>query len=504
MANNSSNRAKNSKPKYPKPLKLDKRRFIDINSVQQNDIKTVLDKAEEYLNYKGYVEPDSKIVCAVSGGVDSSVLLDCLVQLSQKYHYKLFVAHYNHNLRGLSSKKDAEFVENLAKSYNIAFINASGNVRQYAEKNSFSIEHAARVLRYNFFERTTRNLKADFIAMAHTADDSAETFLINLLRGAGLTGLSGIPEKRQFVKNVVLVRPFIDLMKSDLISYSKVRRLKYREDETNSLMMYTRNRIRHELLPMMMKSFNPSIISTINRTAKLLRGADEVISQIVNAKISRLIFDVSNSSFSINISYLKTLHDFLQGEIIQHSITKYLKIQPISTQIIDRIISLADSSTGSSVEINKNHYCIKDRDRIIFTRKDPIENIDKLIKSNGKHKISSYIIEFKSVNKRNVKYTDDPTIEYFDADLISDKLQIRHWKEGDTFTPLGMDGTMKISDFLINRKISVVDKQKVLVLTNLIDIIWVCGMQINDKYKVTSSTQKVIMVKIENINNEKR
>ena len=155
----------------------------------------------------------------------------------------------------------------LCAEYNIPLYTANGRVKQYAEKNSVSIEMAARFLRYSFFERTTRNIKADYMATAHTADDSAETFIMNLLRGSGLTGLSGISSRRPFIKDVMLIRPLLTMKKADLIKYAKKRKLEWHEDETNSLMQYTRNKVRHELLPGLAKDYNPAIIDVINRSA---------------------------------------------------------------------------------------------------------------------------------------------------------------------------------------------------------------------------------------------
>ena len=182
-------------------------------------------EVEKFVVSEMLIESGAKVVIAVSGGVDSIVMLDVFANLADKYNFMVYVAHLNHNIRGVASEQDVIFVRDLAASYNIPFHSSTGNVIPYSEKNGLSIEEAARFIRYNFFERITRTLNADFLATAHTSDDSAETFLLNLFRGTGLTGLSGIPSRRQLVKDVIIIRPFIYFNKQKILEYAQKKSL---------------------------------------------------------------------------------------------------------------------------------------------------------------------------------------------------------------------------------------------------------------------------------------
>lgn len=481
---------------------------INLNKIMRTSqrfdpvVEKVLKNTEHFLTNEIFVDKDVNIVVAVSGGIDSVTLLDVAVQLAYKMGFDISVAHFNHMLRGKNSNQDEAFVKELAKDYGVPHFTAQGNVKQYAEKNSLSIEQAARRLRYNFFERTTRTQNADFLLTAHTADDSAETFLINLMRGSGLTGLSGIPSKRQLVKNVVLARPFIGLTKTDLINYAEARNLRWKEDETNSLVFYTRNKIRHQLLPSLKKSFSPAIIDIINRTAKLIHGADEVITDYVTDNLDSILGQSSNEKFEIKINILKTFNDFIQGELIQAAVIKYFRFELGSMNKIDRILQLADSSTGSIFDISSAYFVLRDREFLIFARRVAEEKEVASISGEGEYKLGKTTIKVTKVNKKQIRYKDDASVEFIAADDLSDKLELRKWRQGDKFRPLGMKGTMNMSDFLANEKISHFEKQNVLVLCSNSDIIWVVGSRISDKYKITKEIKNVY--KLEIIENQKK
>ncbi len=457
-----------------------------------------LNKVEEYLIKKAYIEPGGKILLAVSGGVDSIVLLDALALLTQKIRFSLYVAHFNHKLRGLSADADEGLVRNICKEYNLHFYSGSGNVRQYSSKNGISIEHAARILRYNFFERTARNIGVDIVATAHNEDDLVETFFINLFRGSGLTGLSSMPSKRKFVKNVTLVRPFLQFNKSILYNYAKIRKLAWNEDETNALLNYTRNKVRHDLLPKLINEYNPSIIEVINRTAELIQGADEVIKDLVVKNISNILDESSNDRFYIKINMLLTYNKFMQGEFLQFAWNKYFRLQPLSLAVIDRILELIDKQTGSICEISSGYIVLRDRNHLVFTKKIKEFDTSVIIEKIGNHKIGRYKFSIKEVSRQEMKFSQDKFTEYIDADFMNPYFEIRNKKEGDIFLPLGAPGEMKLSDFLTNSKVSLIDKSNILILTNKIDILWVIGHRISDKCKVTKETKKILQLKFIN------
>lgn len=484
------------------------RLFANFDEISENILLTAEQSEEPYFikfyqvierffETELFLESGAGLVAAVSGGVDSVVMLDTLANLAKKKRFRIAIAHFNHNLRGEESYEDEKFVSNLAKMYNIPYFTASSKVADYAQKNSLSIEAAARQLRYRFFEKTARTIKANFVITAHTADDSAETFLINLLRGSGLTGLSGIPSKRRLIKDVSIVRPLISCKKKDLLEYAKMRSLEWREDSTNQQINFLRNRIRHELLPLLEKDFSPSVISLINRTSKLICGADDFVTSHIVNMLEYLIVDKSNDRFSVKLPLLLTHSEFIQGEALQYAISKHFQMPPLSMNIIDRVLDLHRSPVGAICELAPNIMAVRDREVLIIARKPSAMNISEAIKKTGVYEIGGYKLILSEVELKDVQFNSDPNIEYFDYDLLPKALYLRSWQAGDSFKPLGSSGSIKVGDFLTNNKISLLDRQNILVLATKQSIIWVCGMRISDKFKITKTTARAIKAEFE-------
>jgi tRNA(Ile)-lysidine synthase len=449
---------------------------------------------------------DAHILVGVSGGVDSVVLLDALYQMIPKKNFVLHVCHFNHKLRGLSSDSDQKFVERTAKKYKLKYYTDNADVKGYAAKNSFSIEQAARILRYNFFDRIAKSLNSQYLVTAHTSDDSAETFLINLFRGSGLTGLSGIPETRRLNKKTLIARPFLVFKKEELIEYAGKRELSWQEDESNALLFYTRNKVRHELIPSLKENFNPSVIDAINRCASLLNGADEFIRENIELLATKFKYDKAKERLFMPLPFLKSFSTFVQGEIIQYLLEDKFKLNGLSLGLIDRIGALNSSDVGSTIEIARNIIALRDRNTIIISKFSKNYKFNDPIEKEGTFKADGYEIRLTRVSKDEVKFTKDGNVEYFDFDLLPRQLYLRNWEAGDIFHPLGMKGSLKLSDFFINEKLSMLDKQGTVLLATKNDIIWVCGMRGSDKFKISESSDSYLraeFIELEKAKSEK-
>lgn len=462
-------------------------------SLQENpDVSLMISQIEKFLIKEQHVDRTFKIVVAVSGGIDSTVLLDIFYQISQKIGFSLFVAHFNHQLRGIESDKDQEFVRQLAKFYNLEYFYSTGKVKEYSKKNAMSIETAARNLRYNFFEKTTRTIKAELLATAHTSDDNIETFFINLFRGSGLTGLSGIPKVRQLIKNVRIIRPLISFQKAELLKYAKLRKLVWREDESNDWLEFTRNKVRHKLIPFILTEFNPSFKIQLSRVTTFLQGADEFISTFIDDYYNSIVQILDENKIVIKIPMLNTYNSYLQGEIISKVLKKNFELSQINFTQIDRILELKNADSGKICEVNKYITCFKDRNDLIFTKNESPLILDQIIEKTSSTIIGNFILRLEEIEIKNLKFSHEKNVEYFDFDLLPLTLTVRNWNFGDEVQPLGMYGTKKISDLLIDNKVSLFDKNFIFVLSTKNEIIWIIGQQMSDKYKVTKNTKRVL------------
>lgn len=472
---------------------------ITRNELNNKLIFNLLQKVEHFINRELYVDNSYKIIVAVSGGVDSIVLLDILFNLSKKIGYELSIAHFNHKIRSKTSDIDEQFVISLAKYYQLRIHSASGKVKDYAKKNSISVETAARVLRYNFFEKVSRTINADLLATAHTQDDNVETFFMNIFRGSGITGLSGIPKVRQLIKNVRIIRPLIDIPKNELIEYAKARNLRWREDESNDWLDYTRNKIRHKLIPTLENEYSPAVKENVQRITTFLQGADEFIQDRISELSEMIINKESPESYTININILNSNNKFIQGEIISRFIKIELDIPQVNYTQIEGILNLKDKETGSIFAIDKFWTCVKDRTKIVFRKNLLPVKIHQEIEKIGVYVFGTKKLTLKEVSKNEVILNDNKDTEYFDFDKFPLIVTLRNWQEGDIIKPLGSTGRMKVSDFLINNKVNTFDKNFVYVLAKENEVIWVLNYQINDKYKITDNTKRFLQGKIEDI-----
>jgi len=460
-----------------------------INFSELND--PFVKRFEKQLINNLFVSNNDKILVAVSGGVDSVSLLYALFILKSRYNFKLYVAHFNHKIRE-TSDEDEQHVKKLCEKLGISFYTTSAKVEEYAQEKGLSVEHAGRNLRYAFFDKIASSLGILYVATAHNSNDSAETFLMNLFRGSGLSGLSGIPQTRRLSKKSLLIRPFLTFTKDEIIKFAKRFSLEWREDETNQSNTIPRNKIRNVLLPMLQQEFSPSVITQINQAAQHISGANDFITEKLTLAMANQSFEKKKLRISLKTAWLKTFSTFIQGEIISILLKRDFKLQYVSLSAIQRVLELLISPTGAQVELTGDIIALKDRDYIIISKSKAPLDLNMDIEKTGSFEFGSYKLKMSRIPRNQVNFTTNPFIEYFDADKLSDELEIRTWQQGDSFTPIGAKGNIKLSDFLINQKVNLLDKQSCIVLCSSGEIAWVVGRRISDKFKITPETKKVI------------
>lgn len=420
-----------------------------------------------------------KIIVAVSGGIDSMCMLDLFI----KSEINIIVAHCNFQLRGKESDGDELFVKEFCEKRNIGFFSKKFNTKEYAKINKCNIQIAARELRYSWFEELRLEKNYDYIAVAHNSNDVIETLLINLFdRNTGIRGISGIKTKINKI-----IRPLLFAKREDIIKYINSEQIPFREDSSNIKVDYLRNRIRHKIIPILkntFENFETNIISNISNF--------EEVEQVYNQKVSDVITDIcsnDNNILKIDISNLLKI-DFRKTILFE-----ILKKYNFSPKAIDDVLSSLSSESGKQF-YSDTHKILKDRSYLFVYENFKSENIKVLIKKSIKSidypvrlnfKISKTTFDIRNKNIANI-----------DFDKLTFPLTVRKWERGDNFIPFGMKGKKKVSDYLIDNKISLIEKENTYVLLDASEnIIWIIGHRIDDRFKITGSSKKVYIVTVD-------
>jgi len=428
----------------------------------------------KYITENSLFDKKSKILLALSGGIDSICLADLLVTLN----YDVEFAHCNFQLRGIESNQDQHFVKSLSMKYEVPYHTIDFDTKEYALQHKVSHQMAARDQRYAWFEKIRSEISADFIAIAHNSDDNIETFFINIIRGSGIKGLLGIKNKINFI-----VRPLMFSSRDEIIKYVTNNDLNYREDSSNSSDKYLRNKIRHNLIPLL-KEMNPSIGKSISKELSILNNINSVYKETIHKNLNKIII---NEDDRIIISKVKLL------SLSPLDVYVYEIFSPYGFSDLRNISNTITKCSGKQF-FSPTHKLLFDREYIFLSKIIEKETIETSIDSS----VISIEIPIKMCFcvTHEVDYNDNINNAYLDFEKLQFPLTIRAWKKGDKFIPLGMSCYKKLSDFFIDIKLSLLDKEKVYLLCSGKDIIWVIGYRIDDRYKVTSKTKKMYIAEL--------
>jgi tRNA(Ile)-lysidine synthase len=448
----------------------------------------LLDRFEQYCEEKSLFQKGDRIVVAVSGGVDSAVLLDLFSRLKHKYNLRLSVAHFNHQLRGKESEEDEEFVRRLAKSHGCELAIDKADTAAYAKKQKTSIQEAARELRYRFLASLLKENGTCKITTAHNANDNAETLLLNLCRGSGIRGLSGIPLYRP---DLNLIRPLLFATRREIEAYAKLNRLGYRTDSSNRKLHYKRNFIRRKILPLLQKSLNPDIIETLNRTSDIFNRVEDFVLQEAKKHLDELTVKKTNDLSSVSLTKLKKLHRYSQESVVQLVARSFSDV-PLESKEVSEILALLASDTGKHTRLSKGFSVYRDRSQLVFVRRRKKLELEEEIRPDRSYEFASFWFSSKTISRRDVVWTHDPDLEYVDADRLNNRLLLRSWKRGDWFIPFGMNRPKKLSNLFIDEKIPRYKKESIPVLESHGNIVWVCGVRLDNRYHVLPSTRNVL------------
>ncbi|HET6272663.1 MAG TPA: tRNA lysidine(34) synthetase TilS [Bacteroidota bacterium] len=452
--------------------------------------RAFLTRFHEFSRRRRLIEERNKIVAAVSGGADSTVLLDLLAKEQEAFGLTIIVAHFNHQLRGGESEGDELFVAQRARHYGFELYVERANTAEYARHNKLGIQEGARKLRYDFFEKLLVSSGFDKIATAHNADDNAETILLNLFRGAGVQGLSGIPILREDRK---IIRPLLFAQRSEIEEYATAEQLTFRTDSSNEKDTYTRNFIRHHILPPVKEQVNPNVVQTLHRSAELFRELEAFLTYTARQNFELMIAKRTDEEMHLSIPRLRSNPVLLQQYIVMLAGDQFAH-RKLEYEQVNAILELTEGLTGSWVALTKEYVVFRDREHLVMRKTEPVSDFKIVVQPNHRYEFNKFRFSSEVMEESNVSLNGRGGAEYVDADRIeSGELVLRTWSEGDAFVPLGMKTKKKISDFFVDAKIPIYEKHQIPILeTRDGKVVWVCGQRIDDRFKITSDTKRVM------------
>lgn len=434
----------------------------------------MLEKFKKHIDQNFPFLKEKKLLLATSGGIDSMVLL----HLCQQSGFDIRAAHCNFQLRGEESDADEEFVKSECEKIGVLTFVTHFDTKRFAEEFKLSVQVAARTLRYDWFKTLLINNDYDYILTAHHLDDSLETFLINFTRASGLDGLTGIPKQNGYI-----IRPLLAFSRNEIEDFAKATHIKWREDSSNTSDKYLRNKLRHDVIPIL-KELNPGLLNSFESTISNLQQAQTMVDDASRIVYRKVVTDI-NFQKKINLEELMQLPNY-QAYLYQW-------LEPFGFTDWASIHELVNAQSGKQIHSQK-HTLLKDRNELIVFEKKKEEPQRFLIDKDQKDVKFPLKVAFCNVDDISVQTTN--TI-FVDEDKLQFPLEIRRWEEGDLLYPIGMNGKKKLSKFFKDEKFSLIDKANTWLLCSGTQIVWVVGKRQDERFKVTERTTKILQIQLQ-------
>ncbi|MFH6965139.1 tRNA lysidine(34) synthetase TilS [Flavobacterium plurextorum] len=419
---------------------------------------------------------EKKLFLAVSGGLDSMVLLHLLKQLP----YEIAVLHCNFQLRGLESFGDQTFVENYCDQNNIPVFTTQFDTEAFAKDYKLSTQVAARELRYSWFYELLEEKDFDYILTAHHADDNLETFIINLSRGTGLDGLSGIPEQ-----NDKIIRPLLPFSREEILKYAEENKIEWREDSSNASNKYLRNKIRHDLVPIL-KELNPNFLNAFQKTQSYLQESQNMVED-ASIMIYQQVAKEAGDDIHFDLKKLKKLPNYKSY--------LYQWLHEFGFLAWNDIYDLVNGQSGKQV-FSAEFRLLKNRDTLILS---PISEMSEKeqFEINENEKEVNFPLKLKLCNVGHITIDSNKAI-FVDADKIQFPLVLRKWNEGDVFHPFGMHGkSKKVSKLFKDEKLSLIEKEQTWILCSDDQIVWVVGIRQDERFRIKNTSNKILKIELQ-------
>jgi tRNA(Ile)-lysidine synthase len=470
----------------------------------------MLDQVKKTIKQYRMLTPGDRVLVAVSGGVDSVVLLYALRELQKSEKLSLAVAHFDHAMR-TDSAADAEFVKKLARSLKLRYYSERADVPAYAKAQKLSLEVAARTLRYQFFERIAKAHDFKKIALGHTLNDQAETLLMRLLRGAGIEGLSGIPPVRPSGE-LTYIRPLIECTRDQIVAFAQAHKLSWREDPTNYDTTIMRNKIRHELIPIL-KEYNPKVLEALGRTARLLAQAAYVLDCQAEQALATLIASESAQGLALDLKDLMAMPEYLQALVLRRAIARVNPLCEPEAAHIEALLRWISRRGAGELHLPAGVRVLRRHSHLIVTARPaaPPKCFEYLLTVPGETTLSEIGWRFviRSLHPHPRPYLTLTLSVYgegtgevrgralLDADKIQGSLVVRNRRPGDRIRL--RSGTKKLQDFFTDKKIPREQRDAIPLICDENALIWIVGEAVHEDYRATPQTKHILEIRAERI-----
>jgi tRNA(Ile)-lysidine synthase len=452
----------------------------------------ILDRVKKTIQEYKLLEKKDKILVAYSGGVDSTGLLNLLLELRQEWSFELFLGHFNHKLRH-ASDKDEQFVRGMAKKYSLPLFVGSKDVRSYARAKKLNIEEVGREFRYDFLKKTAHKIDGAKIATGHTLTDQAETFLMRLMRGSGLRGLGSI---FPLVEGTI-VRPLIQVERQDIEAYLKEKGIEFRVDESNLDRRFLRNKIRLDLIPYIEQNFEPEIVSSLGRIASIIREEDSLLEKIAEEKAKRAISKKKNR-ITLEVKPLSSLPRAMARRVVRDFISELKgNLRAISFEDVESVLSMKERK---EFPLRKGHVLRREKDQIFLKGKIP-PKIRYEYRWEGKEPLEIKELKLKFEGKKIKRGKsppadfDDQTRAYLDLGKLKFPLLVRNRRDGDRYQPTGAPGQKKLKEIMRAKGVPLSDRERRPIFLSGDEIVWVLGLPVSEKFKVEKGTSDIFAIK---------
>jgi len=452
----------------------------------------ILERVKKTIQEYKLLEKKDRILIAYSGGVDSTGLLNLLLELREKWSFELFLGHFNHKLRH-TADEDEQFVKRMAEKYSLPLFVGSKDVRSYARAKKLNIEEAGRELRYDFLKKTALKIGGAKIATGHTKTDQAETFLMRLMRGSGLRGLGGI---FPLVEGTI-VRPLIQVEHKEIETYLTKKGIEFRIDESNLDRRFLRNRIRLDLIPYIQENFEPEIVSSLGRAASIIREEDSLLEKIAQENTKKVV-SKKNNRISLEVKPLSSLPRAMARRVVRDFISELRgNLREISFEDVESVLCLRE---GKEFPLRKDHVLRREQGQIFQKTKIP-PKIGYEYRWEGKAPLDIKELQLKFEGKKIKRGKslpldfDDQTRAFLDLGKLKFPLLVRNRCEGDRYQPLGAPGQKKLKEIMRAKGIPLSERERRPVFLSGDKIIWILGLPVSEKYKVEKGTGNIFAIK---------